>query len=108
MSAHHQFLVLEQAEVEVVAVVKADFWMMYSFLVGVVVVVAAQVCFLVDQWGLTLVMEQVFALEVGLGWFSGGGTGVIHGGFPLGVVVPGLPKGISSGFGVLALCPVLG
>ena len=28
MSAHHQVLVLEQAEVEVVAVVKADFWMM--------------------------------------------------------------------------------
>ena len=25
---HHQVLVLEQAEVEVVAVVKADFWMM--------------------------------------------------------------------------------
>ena len=63
--------------------------------------------FLVDQRGLTLVMEQVFALGVGQEWFSGG-TGVTHGGFPLGVVVPGLPKGMSHGFGVLAPCPVLG
>ena len=28
MSAHHMDLVLEQAEAEVVAVVKADFWML--------------------------------------------------------------------------------
>ena len=28
MSAHHQDLVLEQAEAEVVAVVKADFWLL--------------------------------------------------------------------------------
>ena len=28
VSTHHQDLVLEQAEAEVVAVVKADFWMM--------------------------------------------------------------------------------
>ena len=33
--------------------------------------VAAQVHFPVDQWGLTLVREQVFALDVGLRWFSG-------------------------------------
>ena len=38
----------------------------------------------------------------------GEGTGVTRGGFPLGVVVPGLPKGISHGLGVLALCPVPG
>ena len=37
-----------------------------------------------------------------------GGTGVTCGGFPLSVVVPGLPKGISSSLGVLALCPVFG
>ena len=36
-----------------------------------------------------------------------GGTGVICGGFPLSVVVLGLPKGISSSFGMLAPCPVL-
>ena len=70
--------------------------------------VEAQVHCPMDQWGLTFAMEQVFGLEVGLEWFLGGGTGVTHGGFPLVVVVPGLPKGISSGLGMLAPCPVLG
>ena len=36
------------------------------------------------------------------------GTGVARGGFPLGVVVPGLPKGISHSLGVLAPCPIPG
>ena len=36
------------------------------------------------------------------------GTGVTRGGFPLSVVVPGLPKGISHGLGMLAPCPVPG
>ena len=36
------------------------------------------------------------------------GTGVTHGGFPLSAVVPGLPKGISHGLGVLAPCSVPG
>ena len=36
------------------------------------------------------------------------GTGVTHRGFPLGVVVPGLPKDMSNGFGVLAPCPIPG
>ena len=44
----------------------------------------------------------------GAGMVLRGGTGVTCGGFPLSVVVSGLPKGISSGLGVLALCPVLG
>ena len=44
----------------------------------------------------------------GAGLVLRGGTGVACGGFPLSVVVPGLPKGMSNGFGVLALCPVLG
>ena len=39
---------------------------------------------------------------------GGGGTGVMCGGFPLSVVVPGLPKGMSNSFGVLASCPVPG
>ena len=38
----------------------------------------------------------------------GEGTGATHGGFPLSVVVPGLSKGISHGYGVLAPCPVPG
>ena len=38
----------------------------------------------------------------------GEGTGVTRGGFPLGVVVPGLPEGISHSLGVLASCPVPG
>ena len=57
--------------------------------------------------GVDLGDGTVFALEVGLEWFLGG-PGVTCGGFPLSVVVPGLPKGISSGLGVLAPCPVLG
>ena len=36
------------------------------------------------------------------------GTGVTHGGFPLSVVVPGMPEGISCSFGMLAPCPVPG
>ena len=36
------------------------------------------------------------------------GTGVACGEFPLSVVVPGLPEGISHGLGVLAPCPVPG
>ena len=69
--------------------------------------VVAQVHFPVDQWGLTLVMEQVFALEVGLGWFLGGGTGVTGGGFPLGVVVPGLPEGICHMLPTIPLARVI-
>ena len=50
----------------------------------------------------------------GTGVFLGGGTGVVLGegtgvtcrGFPLSVVVPGLPVDMSNGFSVLALCPV--
>ena len=50
----------------------------------------------------------------GMGVFLGGGTGVVlgdgtgvarGGGFPLGVVEPGPPVDVSSGFGVLALWP---
>ena len=44
----------------------------------------------------------------GAGVVFGEGTGVTHGGFPLSVVVPGLPKGISHGLVVLAPCPVPG
>ena len=44
----------------------------------------------------------------GAGVVLGEGTGVARGGFPLGVVVPGLPEGISHGLGVLAPCPVPG
>ena len=45
--------------------------------------VVVQVHFPVDQWGLTLVMEQVFALEVGLGWFSGKALELLMEGFVL-------------------------
>ena len=56
-------------------------------------------------------------LRVGTGVFLGGrtrvilgdGTGVAcGGGFPLGVVDPGLPIDVSNELGVLAPCPVSG
>ena len=44
----------------------------------------------------------------GAGVVLGEGTGVAHGGFPLSVVVPGLPEGISYSLGVLTPCPIPG
>ena len=71
--------------------------------------VRAQVYSLVDQWELTLGVEQVCSWEVGTGVVLGEGTGVTcGGGFPLSVVDPGPPMDVSNGLGVLASHPIPG
>ena len=62
-------------------------------------------------------MQEEYSWVEELGWFLGGGTGVVlgsgtgvflRGGFPLGVVYPGPPMDASKGFGVLAPRPSSG
>ena len=65
--------------------------------------------FLGEPAGVVLGGGTGVLLGSGAGVVLGDGTEVAHGGgFPLGVVNPGPPVEVSSGFGVPAPCPGLG